>query len=338
MMKVSIICTNYNKGNWLSEALDSFLEQQTEFPYEIIVVDDASTDQSPDLIRAYQANYPDQIRAFFNETNQGIAGTWKMICQEARGQYIARCDGDDFWTDCHKLQKQVDLLDQHPSAKWSNTDFDLMDQDGQVYMTNVLQNKVLPFMDSYEKMLALKGMTMSSTWLVERQLMLEVNEHLDDKATDDTFDLQLELFQRTNLAFLPESTTIYRVLEESDSRTRSSEQFEKRLSGIYETQCRYLTKYEQADLREVVRLQAEQDIQQELSVFHAKQVIRELEEERAGLQAEQERLMTEVESQKQAYQDLVDQYGQLLHQYNSTITSRRWTIPTRIINALTFKK
>ena len=111
---VSIICTVFNKEPWLKKTIDSFLAQQTEFSFEIILVDDASSDGSRSIIQDYQANYPDLIRAFYQDENQGIAKTWLAICKEARGQYIARCDGDDFWLDPLKLQKQVDLLESKP--------------------------------------------------------------------------------------------------------------------------------------------------------------------------------------------------------------------------------
>ena len=106
-MKVSIICTNYNKGDWVREAMDSFLNQKTNFDFEIIIIDDASTDHSYEIIQEYQNKFPEKVRTFRNEVNLGITKTWKKICREAKGQYIARCDSDDFWTDPLKLQKQV---------------------------------------------------------------------------------------------------------------------------------------------------------------------------------------------------------------------------------------
>ena len=96
-MKVSIICTNYNKEKWIAEAIDSFLSQTAEFDFEIIIVDDASTDSSRQIIKDYAKKYPQKIRAFFNQKNKGITKTWIAICQEAKGEYIARCDGDDVY-------------------------------------------------------------------------------------------------------------------------------------------------------------------------------------------------------------------------------------------------
>ena len=252
MVKVSIICTNYNKGSWIGEAIDSFLKQETSFPYEIIIVDDASTDHSVHIIKTYQKQYPDLIRAFFNQENQGITKTWFDICKKARGQYIARCDGDDYWIDPFKLQKQIDLLETSPESKWSNTDFDMVDSKGNIIHKDVLKNNISPFMDSYEKMLALKGMTMASTWLVETKLMLEINDRINKDAVDDTFNIQLELFKKTKLAFLRDSTTVYRMDAESDSRSKDSEKLAQRFDRLLETQLEYIEKYPDSDYKKVL--------------------------------------------------------------------------------------
>lgn len=252
MVKVSIICTNYNKGSWIGEAIDSFLKQETSFPYEIIIVDDASTDHSVHIIKTYQKQYPDLIRAFFNQENQGITKTWFDICKKARGQYIARCDGDDYWIDPFKLQKQIDLLETSPESKWSNTDFDMVDSKGNIIHKDVLKNNIIPFMDSYEKMLALKGMTMASTWLVETKLMLEINDRINKDAVDDTFNIQLELFKKTKLAFLRDSTTVYRMDAESDSRSKDSEKLAQRFDRLLETQLEYIEKYPDSDYKKVL--------------------------------------------------------------------------------------
>ena len=222
-MKVSIICTNYNKGDWVREAMDSFLNQKTNFDFEIIIIDDASTDHSYEIIQEYQNKFPEKVRTFRNEVNLGIARTWKKVCQEAKGQYIARCDSDDFWTDPLKLQKQVDLLDASTDSLWSNTEFDMVDLDGNIFQKDAFANKALPLIDSYEEMLVMKGMTMASTWLVDTALMQDVSAQISDTATDDTFELQLELFKRTKISFLSDSTTVYRMNLGSDSKPMTLE-------------------------------------------------------------------------------------------------------------------
>lgn len=113
---VSIVCTAYNHENYISKALDSFLMQHTNFPFEIIVNDDASTDKTAEIIKSYMAQYPDLIKGIFHEENQHNKGIKAgVFCvRRARGKYIAVCEGDDFWTDSNKLQKQVDFMEAHP--------------------------------------------------------------------------------------------------------------------------------------------------------------------------------------------------------------------------------
>ena len=251
---VSIICTVFNKEPWLKKTIDSFLAQETEFSYEIILVDDASTDGSRKIIADYQTSHPDVIRAFYQDENLGIAKTWVTICKEARGQYIARCDGDDFWIDPLKLQKQVDLLASRPDCKWSNTDFDIYDEHGNFVSKAGFANQTIPLADTYEKMLATRGFTMASTWLVDRDLMVEVNQELDLTTSDDTFNLQLELFQRTSLAYLNEATVAYTINQGSDSRPRDFRKLERRFHKLLQTQLDYLDKYPNVDLKEMTKI------------------------------------------------------------------------------------
>lgn len=256
---VSIICTVFNKEPWLKKTIDNFLAQQTEFAIEIILVDDASSDGSRSIIQGYQENYPNLIRAFYQDENQGIAKTWVAICKEARGYYIARCDGDDFWIDPLKLQKQVNLLASKPDCKWSNTDFDIYDEHGNFVSKAGFANHTIPLADTYEKMLATRGFTMASTWLVDRDLMLEVNQELDLTTSDDTFNLQLELFQRTSLAYLDEATVAYTINQGSDSRPRDFRQLERRFHKLLQTQLDYLDRYPNADFKEMTKILLERN-------------------------------------------------------------------------------
>lgn len=256
---VSIICTVYNKAPWLERVIEGFLAQETSFEVEIILVDDCSTDSSRDIIRSYQNQYPEKIQALFNEENLGISRTWVSACLQAKGKYIARCDGDDFWLDPYKLQKQVTLLEEHPEAKWSNTDFDIYDENGRLVSTAGFTSGSIPLADTYAKMLATRGFTMASTWLVERELMLEVNQELDLTTADDTFNLQLDLFQRTQLLFLPEVTVAYTINQGSDSRPVDFSKIENRFQNLLETQKFYLDKYPSSHYREMLDILLERN-------------------------------------------------------------------------------
>lgn len=113
---VSIICNTYNHENYIKDALDGFLMQKTEFKYEVLVHDDASTDKTPDIIKEYEKKYPDIIRPIYQKENQyskGISIGRTFQYPRVRGKYVAICEGDDYWTDPNKLQKQFDIMEQY---------------------------------------------------------------------------------------------------------------------------------------------------------------------------------------------------------------------------------
>lgn len=332
-MKVSIICTNYNKEAWIEEAIKGFLNQKCDFDYEIILVDDASSDHSPQIIERYANQYPDKIKAVFHQENLGITKTWLDICQLAQGDYIARCDGDDYWIDVYKLQKQVDILERSTASKWSCSDFNIISESGELRQKKAIENGIIRKISSFEEMLAFRGMTMSSTWLVDRNLMLEVNDAISPDAVDDTFSLQLELFTRTELTFLPEATTVYRLHEGSDSHPASVEKLSERFEKLQETQEEYLEKYySKIDFKVLTRYLFSENTerekiiarqQQELTtqLNNAQVILDELLEERAKLKSTEEKLESQI-AEKNYW----------LNEYNKVIHSKRWVIPTKIIN------
>lgn len=114
---VSIRCLVYNHESFLRQCLDGFVMQQTNFPFEAVVHEDASTDNSAAILREYAEKYPDIIKPIFQTENQYSKrdGSIRRIMNaHMRGKYVAYCEGDDYWTDPHKLQKQVDFLETHP--------------------------------------------------------------------------------------------------------------------------------------------------------------------------------------------------------------------------------
>ena len=116
---VSIICTTYNQEKFISDALNGFLNQKTSFKYEIIVHDDASTDKTAQIIQTFVMQYPNLIKPIFQKEN--IYSRSPRLCipyavNEAQGKYLALCEGDDYWIDPYKLQKQVDFLESNPNV------------------------------------------------------------------------------------------------------------------------------------------------------------------------------------------------------------------------------
>lgn len=115
--KVSVFCLTYNHEQYLRRCLDGFVMQKTNFPFEVLVHDDASTDGTANIIREYAEKYPEIIKPTYQMENQyskGVKIIHAHLLSKAQGMYFAWCEGDDYWTDENKLQKQIAFLDEHP--------------------------------------------------------------------------------------------------------------------------------------------------------------------------------------------------------------------------------
>lgn len=117
MCKVTVLCLAYNHAPYIAQALEGFLAQEAPFDIEVLVHDDASTDGTTEIIRTYASRYPDLIKPVFQQENQyskGIKISRDILMPLVRGEFVALCEGDDYWTDPHKLAKQVAALEAHP--------------------------------------------------------------------------------------------------------------------------------------------------------------------------------------------------------------------------------
>ena len=118
---VSICIITYNQEKYIARAIESALMQQCNFLYEIIISDDCSTDKTKTIIDQYAGKYPGLIKAFHADHNLGMLKNWEKALKLCTGRYIALMEGDDYWNDPHKLQKQFDILESHPDCAISFT-------------------------------------------------------------------------------------------------------------------------------------------------------------------------------------------------------------------------
>lgn len=119
---VSISCLVYNHGKYLRQCLDGMVHQKTNFKYEILVHDDASTDDSAQIIREYEEKYPDLVKPIYQTENQfsrHASIQYKYQYPRAKGKYLALCEGDDYWCDEHKLQRQVEVMEANEDCVFS---------------------------------------------------------------------------------------------------------------------------------------------------------------------------------------------------------------------------
>lgn len=114
---VTIRCAAYNQENYIEQAMDSFLSQKTDFPFLIVVHDDASLDRTTELIRKYEKKYPHIVKALYEMENQHTGKSVLDVMEPYfKGKYVAVCEGDDYWCDNQKLQRQFDFMEQHPEC------------------------------------------------------------------------------------------------------------------------------------------------------------------------------------------------------------------------------
>ena len=116
---LSVCIITYNHKNYISKAIDSALNQITSFDYQIIIADDCSNDGTREILLAFKEKYPEKIELILQEKNIGPAKNWMDLLSSASSKYISYFEGDDYWSDMHKLQKQIDFLEENPDYNFS---------------------------------------------------------------------------------------------------------------------------------------------------------------------------------------------------------------------------
>jgi len=125
---ISVIVTTYNQEKTISRTLDSILMQECRWPIEVVIGEDCSTDKTGDICKQYAVRYPKQIRLFSNTKNKGFIENYFDCLLACEGKYIADCAGDDFWTDGHKLERELEVMEAHPEVTIVHTDWKYYDE------------------------------------------------------------------------------------------------------------------------------------------------------------------------------------------------------------------
>ena len=155
--KVSVVCITYNHVKYIEQAIRGFLMQETSFPFEIIIYDDASTDGTSEIVQHYAGNYPNLITAFIQKENQLSKGVkWAHLIQSfIKGEYIATCEGDDYWFHPKKLQVQAEWLDNNRDYAICFHNYLWVSSDGEVLKSPIKESGDQDF--SREDLVTLRG-------------------------------------------------------------------------------------------------------------------------------------------------------------------------------------
>lgn len=182
-VKVSVCVITYNHVNYIGQCLESILNQKTNFTFEIIVADDASTDGTIDIIRKYATKHPDIVKPVFHDKNVGVYQNYKDAHSKATGTYVAHCDGDDYWYE-NKLEKQILIMDSDNSIVQSWTGANIVDDSGCItgLFPSRWARKVYPdevFASDIALSYALVGQHSTQIYRRESQPKIDKTEFLD---------------------------------------------------------------------------------------------------------------------------------------------------------------
>lgn len=213
---VTVICLTYNHEHYIRQCLDGFVGQQTTFPFEVIVHDDASSDATPQIIMDYAARHPDIIKPVFQAENQFSRGQevrsklWHGLFQGALGKYVALCEGDDWWSAPDKLQLQVDFLEAHPDYGMCFHDADFYDERAHAFIGS--HNRYPVDTDvSPEELIMGSGNFCPTNSLCMRRSLCDVAPTMVFSQYVGDYPLQMYFGLVSKVRYLARSLSVYRV-------------------------------------------------------------------------------------------------------------------------------
>jgi len=226
---VSIECITFNHEAYISAALEGFLMQKTNFSIEILVHDDASQDQTANIIRNYEKKYPGIILPIYQKENQfskKVNITRNYQFPRVRGKYIAICEGDDYWTDPYKLQKQVDFLENNSDYGLVHCNFDkLYEKSGRI-VHNASINKSglnLSKQDIFNGLLKNNYQIATLTVLARTEIISNAIHNIDVSGyLMDDLPTWLEMAQNTKFHYIDNSVGVYRKVQGSASNDKNT--------------------------------------------------------------------------------------------------------------------
>lgn len=234
---VSIAIFTYNHRRYIGQCIDSVLMQKTKFDYEIIIADDCSADGVQEILKDYQARYPEKIKLLLQDKNLGLIGNYTSMLHQCRGKYIAQTSGDDFWYDPNKLQKQIDALEKNPHCDLCYTNCYTCDDAGNINFSPLLNNEI----PTFESHLLNTGYIAPGSWTYNRRVLDYLD--LQDWFTDESLAVALDILHHSKVIFISEPTCVYRVHLNSAATQTNPVKMWKYLYGLFKMQLYYAEKY-----------------------------------------------------------------------------------------------
>jgi glycosyltransferase involved in cell wall biosynthesis len=249
---LSVCFITYNHEKYIRQALESILMQKVDFPIEIVIGNDCSTDGTSAIVKEYLEQFPTLIRLNEIQSNIGMTANWLSTISACKGKYIAMLEGDDYWTDVNKLQKQVEFLESHSNYSFVAHDLSVIEEKGVLAKDSLLHfslSQEFTIFDIFKKQIFLQTAT-----LVFRREMLQSFPSWADKRVK-SIDILLYMMLATQAPFyyIAEKMSVYRLHEGGISHVNwvvKQNQFELDMVFIFEnfnTFSNYQFKEEIAD-------------------------------------------------------------------------------------------
>ena len=240
--RVSIVCVSFNHSEFIEKTLNGFIIQKTTFPFEIIIGDDFSTDGTRKIINEFYSKHIDIIKPIFHNHNIGGINNLITCLNSTSGDYIAYCEGDDYWIDDNKLQKQFDLLESNLDIGLIWTDIDVNDLQENKIINSVFKNKFLPTFNNFEDILINKPFFAPLTWFFRSQYSYLFSGYLD--YVDGTFPFIMDMSNISTISFFNEVTGVYSKRMESASNNTNPIKRYKFAKQVFKIQIDYSKKYQ----------------------------------------------------------------------------------------------
>jgi RimJ/RimL family protein N-acetyltransferase/glycosyltransferase involved in cell wall biosynthesis len=219
----SVFVMVYNHEKYIAECLDGILMQKCNYNFDIVVGEDCSTDNSREILLDYQNRFPGKFKLLLHETNIGAAKNQMEVFKNCKGKYIAMCEGDDYWTDSLKLQKQVDFLEANEDCVLIHSDIFLKNNSGEYIksLKNIISKIIRRHNGANVVKHLIKGnYIMSVTVLMAKNALFKALENIaknDNKIAPIDYTIFLELSKLGKIHYQQEKTAVYRILTNSAS-------------------------------------------------------------------------------------------------------------------------
>ncbi len=228
---VSVMMITYNHAPFIAQAIEGVLMQKTNFPFELIIGEDCSTDGTREIVFEYQKKHQDIIRVITSNKNVGAMKNSSRTMKAGRGKYIAYCEGDDYWQSPDKMQKQVDYLESHPECGLVYSSYDVYHIESNKMIKDFIRYKKweMPKSASINDIIENRGGRslgiLTCAVMIRRTLCNQIIEsdpfiHQNDKFPMGDTQLWAEVATKAQLHYIPESLSTHNIMEESATRSK----------------------------------------------------------------------------------------------------------------------